>query len=152
MLTFINLIPAGALAVICTWTDLKSMTIYNRHTYPAALIGLIYCIVTAQYAHIYGTVLVAAVYLFFFITGKMGGGDLKLALALSLFLGMDPVLYGSIMAGFVLMTWGFAYTWYKTGQFRSGVLVAVGKLPGGEVPFGAILGPAAMLAAIVHLI
>lgn len=148
LVTYINLIPAGALAAICTWTDIKSMTIYNRYTYPAALIGLIYCIVTAQFAHIYGTALVAAIYLFFFITGKMGGGDLKLAVALSLFLGVDPVLYGSIMAGFLMMFWGFAMTWHRTGKIRNGLLVAFGKLPGGEVPYGAILGPASFLTAV----
>jgi len=89
-------------------------------------------------------------YLFFFLTGKMGGGDLKLAVALSLFLGAEPVLLGSIMAAVAMMVWGFASTWYRSGQMRNGFLVAVGKLPGGEVPYGAVLGPASLLVAILN--
>jgi hypothetical protein len=77
---------------------------------------------------------------------------LKLAVALSLFLGHEPVLCGSILAGVVLMAWGFAHTWYRTGQLKQGVLVAAGKLPGGEVPYGAVLGPVTMLMAVVLLV
>lgn len=141
----INVLLAGVLVAICAWTDIKYMAIYNRVTYPAILTGIIYCIAADQYANLTGTLIILAVYLFFFISGKMGGGDLKLAVALSLFLGMDMVLYGSILAGVVLMAWGFASTWYKTGQLKSGVLVALGKLPGGEAPYGAVLGPASLL-------
>ncbi|MCL6479910.1 MAG: hypothetical protein K6T65_16195 [Peptococcaceae bacterium] len=42
MIPYINLALAGALAAVCAWTDIKSITIYNRHTYPAAVIGLVY--------------------------------------------------------------------------------------------------------------
>ncbi len=146
MISHVNIALAGALTAICAWTDIKSMTIYNRHTYPAVVVGLIYSAVTAQYHHLYGALVIFVIYLFFFLSGKMGGGDLKLAVALSLFLGMEPVILGSLLAGFVLMAWGFASTWHKTGQIKSGVMVAFGKLPGGEAPYGAVLGPAAVLA------
>lgn len=149
MITYINIAFAGVLTVVCTWTDIKSMTIYNRYTYPAAVIGLIYSVATAQYSHLYGALIVFAMYLLLFIMagGKLGGGDLKLAVALSLFIGYEPVIYGSILAGIVLIFWGFVTTSLKTG-FRAGVLVAVGKLPGGSLPYGAVLGPASLLAAI----
>ncbi|MCL5058869.1 MAG: A24 family peptidase [Actinobacteria bacterium] len=152
MIPYVNLILAGILTAICTYTDIKSMTIYNRHTYPAAVSGLVYSIATAQWSHLYGSMVILSIYLFFFLSGKMGGGDLKLAVALSLFLGHEPVLCGSILAGMVLMAWGLAYTWYKTGQLKQGVMVAAGRLPGGEVPYGAVLGPATMLMTVLQLV
>ncbi|MFZ5650945.1 MAG: A24 family peptidase [Bacillota bacterium] len=152
MIPHVNLILAGILTAICTYTDIKSMTIYNRHTYPAAVTGLVYSIATAQWSHLYGSLVILSIYLFFFLSGKMGGGDLKLAVAMSLFLGHEPVLCGSILAGLVLMAWGFVRTWYRTGQLKQGVLVAAGRLPGGEVPYGAVLGPATMLMSAVLLV
>ncbi|MCL5057154.1 MAG: A24 family peptidase [Actinobacteria bacterium] len=151
MIPHANLILAGILTVICSYTDIKSMTIYNRYTYPAAVTGFVYVIVTAQWSHLYGSIVILSIYLFFFLSGKMGGGDLKLAVALSLFLGHEPVLCGSILAGVVLMAWGFACTWYKTGQLKQGVLVAAGRLPGGEFPYGAVLGPASVTVAVLIL-
>ncbi|MFZ5650837.1 MAG: prepilin peptidase [Bacillota bacterium] len=145
----INLILAISLVAACTWTDLKHRMIYNHFTYPAVLAGLVSSIATGQYANIWGSLIIFAVYLFFFTTGKMGGGDLKLAVALSLFLGMEAVLLGSIMAGVVMMIWGFAFTWARTGQIQAAVLVMAGKLPGGEAPYGALLGPTSLLIAVL---
>lgn len=149
MIEYINLLLALPLVLICARTDIKSMTIYNRHTYPAAAVGLIYSLATAQYAHLYGALIVFAMYLLLFILGKgkMGGGDLKLAVALSLFIGYEPVIYGSILAGLVLMGWGFVTTLLRTG-FKAGVLVAAGKLPGGAVPYGAVLGPVTIAVSL----
>jgi len=132
---------------VCIWTDLKTRTIYNRYTYPAVIIGLIICIATTKYSNIYGSLIIMAMYLFFFLSGRMGGGDLKLAVALSLFLGSESVMLGSILAAVIMIAWGLVSTWQRTGQVRNGILVAVGKLPGGEVPYGAILGPACLLMA-----
>jgi len=151
MIFYISLALAGALVAVSTWTDLKSRAIFNRFTYPAAAAGLVLCIMAKQHNHLKGALIVFAVYLFFFLTGKMGGGDLKLAVALSLFLGMEAVIFGSIMAGIVIMAWGFAGTWHKTGQLRMAVLVMTGRLPGGEVPYGAILGPMSLTAAVMLL-
>jgi len=148
----LNFLLAGVLVVVCIWTDLKTRTIYNRYTYPAVIIGLILCIATAQYSNIYGSLIIMAVYLFFFLTGKMGGGDLKLAVALSLFLGAEPVLLGSILAAVIMIAWGFVSTWHKTGQIRNGLLVAAGKLPGGEVPYGAMLGPASIIVYMFKIL
>ncbi len=150
MIPCLNLVLAGILTAICTYTDIKSMTIYNRHTYPAAVAGLVYVIVTAQWSHLYGSLVILTLYLFFFLSGKIGGGDLKLAVALSLFLGYEPVLCGSVLAGVVLMVWGFARTWYRTGQLKQGALVAAGRLPGGEAPYGAVLGPASLLITVLQ--
>lgn len=148
----LNLLSAGLLVAFCTWTDLRRRMIYNHITYPAALAGLVSSIATGQYANILGSLVIFAVYLLFFLTGKMGGGDLKLAVALSLFIGMEPVLMGSILAGVVMMIWGFAYTWARTRQIQAAALVATGKLPGGEVPYGAILGPASLLIAVLQYV
>jgi len=148
----LNFLMAALLVALCAWTDIRTRTIYNRHTYPAIIIGIILCIATDRYSNLYGSLIIMAMYLFFFLTGKMGGGDLKLAVALSLFLGSEPVLLGSILAALVMMAWGFALTWRKTGQVRNGILVAVGKLPGGEVPYGAMLGPASLLIAVLQYV
>ena len=151
MILYLNIGLASVLAILCAWTDLKSMTIYNRHTYPAVIIGLIYSLVTAQYSHLYGSLIIFGMYLFLFIKGqgKMGGGDLKLAVALSLFLGMEPIIYGSIVAGVFLMIWGFFATWIRSGQVQTAAFVVSGKLPGGALPFGAILGPASVAMALL---
>jgi len=47
------------------------------------------------------------------------------------------------------LIWGFAATWHRTGQLQTAVLVVAGKVPGGEAPYGAILGPASVLIAIM---
>lgn len=146
----INLFLAVCLAAACAWTDWKHRMIYNHITYPAVLAGLVSSIATGQYANIRGSLIIFAVYLLFFLTGKMGGGDLKLAVALSLFLGMEPVILGSILAGVAMMIWGFVYTWSRTRQIQAAVLVMAGRLPGGEVPYGAILGPASLLIAVLE--
>jgi len=153
LIPYLNPALAGVLAAICAWTDLKSMTIYNRHTYPAAVAGLVYSLATAQYHHLYGALIVFAMYLVLFLIGrgKMGGGDLKLAVAISFFLGYEAVIYGSLLAGVILLAWGFASTAARSG-LRAGVLVAMGRLPGGALPYGALLGPLSVMAAILQII
>ncbi|MCL6557814.1 MAG: hypothetical protein K6U74_03245 [Firmicutes bacterium] len=42
-------------------------------------------------------------------------------------------------AGLVLMAWGFASTWHRTGQMKAGMMVAPGRLP----------GPAAFMVALI---
>jgi Flp pilus assembly protein protease CpaA len=135
--------------VICAWTDLQSRKIYNLCTYPAAAAGVAINIVTGSFDNILAGLVVFCLYLCFFLSGKMGAGDLKLAVALSLLLGLRPVLLGTLGAGLVLMAWGFAFTWHKTGQLQAALLVATGRLPGGEVPYGAVLGPAVIIAAFL---
>ncbi|MHB8158116.1 MAG: prepilin peptidase [Desulfocucumaceae bacterium] len=146
----INILLAAALAAVCAWTDIKSRAIWNIFTYPAAVTGLMLSVWAGNYANIYGAIIIFAIYLYFFIAGKMGAGDLKLAVALSLFMGAQPALLGTLAAGVLMLAWGFVSTWYKTGQLRAAVLVAVGKLPGGSVPFGAIMGPSAVAIALIQ--
>jgi len=140
---------AALLAAVCTLTDIKTRKIYNVLTYPAVLVGIALNLLAGSYANIYGGIIIFAMYLYFFLSGKMGAGDLKLAVALALLLGMQPVLLGSLAAGILLLIWGFAATWHRTGQLQTAVLVVAGKVPGGEAPYGAILGPASVLIAIM---
>ncbi|KJS69913.1 MAG: hypothetical protein JL50_01100 [Peptococcaceae bacterium BICA1-7] len=144
-----GIILAFLLVAVCTWTDIKERLIYNIFTYPAVLAGIILNILAGNYVNIYGGLIIFAMYLCFFLSGKMGAGDLKLAVALSLLLGIQPVLLGSFIAGIVLIAWGFTTTWYKTGQLQTAVMVVSGKVPGGEAPYGAVLGPATVLMAIM---
>lgn len=125
------------------------MKIYNRHVYPAVIVGLIFCFVTGQYFNIFGAVAVFLIYLLFFALGKMGGGDLKLATALTLFLGPVPVFYGSALAGAGMALWGGIQAWRATGQFSAAVLTLQGKLPGRSVPFAVLLGPVSVLTSIL---
>lgn len=140
---------AVVLVLVCAWTDIKTRTIYNAVTYPAVAAGVVINVFEGSYANLTGSLIIFAMYLIFFMSGKMGAGDLKLAVALSLLLGMQPVLLGSMTAGIILLIWGFAVTWHSTGQLQAAVMVVAGKLPGGEVPYGAVLGPAALGMAIM---
>lgn len=149
MYTNIGFFLAASLVAVCTWTDIRARCIYNMFTYPAALAGVILSLLAGSYANLYGGLIIFAMYLYFILSGKMGAGDLKLAVALALLLGMQPVLLGSLAAGILLLVWGFAETWHRTGQLQTAVLVVAGKVPGGEVPYGAILGPASVLIAIM---
>lgn len=137
---------------VCAWTDVRERLIYNVFTYPAAITGLVLNLLAGTYVNIYQSLVILAMYLYFFLTGKMGAGDLKLAVALSLLLGMQPVLWGSLLAGIMLMAWGFATTWHRTGQLQAAALVAAGKLPGGEVPYGAVMGPAALGVGFLNVL
>lgn len=145
----INVVFGSILAAICAWTDIKSRTIYNKHTYTAAIIGLIYCIATKQYSHLYGALIILAMYLFLFISGKgkLGGGDLKLAVALTFFIGYEAIIYGSMLSGVIMMLYGFVSTYCRTGQLQTATYVVLGKVPGGEVPYGAMLGLVSVLIA-----
>lgn len=149
MYPYISLFLAAVLVAACTWTDLRSRRIYNAITYPAALAGLVLNLMEGSRANLYGSLIILAMYLYFFLSGKMGAGDLKLAVVLSLLLGFQPVLLGTLAAGVLIMAWGFSSTWLKTGQLLAAVLVTAGKLPGGEVPYGAMLGPATVLFAFL---
>ena len=145
----ISLFLAIVLVTVCTWTDLRNRCIYNVLTYPAALSGVLLNLMEGSWANLYGSLIIFAMYLYFFLSGKMGAGDLKLAVALSLLLGFQPVLLGTLASGVLIMAWGFSSTWHKTGQLQTAVLVVAGKLPGGEVPYGAVLGPATVLVAFL---
>jgi len=125
---------AVALVAVCAWTDIKTRTIFNIITYPTIAAGVAINIITGKYENIMGSLIIFAMYLFFFLSGKMGAGDLKLAVALSLLLGLQLVLLGSLTAGVILLVWGFASTWYRTGHLHTAAMVVVGRLPGGELP------------------
>jgi prepilin peptidase CpaA len=146
----ISFFLAAVLVTACTWTDLRSRRIYNVFTYPAALAGVVLSLMEGNWFNLYGSLIILAMYLYFFLSGKMGAGDLKRAVALSLLLGFMPVLFGTLAAGVLIMAWGFSATWRRTGQLQTAVLVVAGKLPGGEVPYGAVLGPSALGVAVLQ--
>lgn len=147
MMLYINLSLAAILAGICAWSDAKTMIIPNKYTYPFTAIGLILCLVTRQYSMIFGALTIFAVYLLL-MTFSMGGGDLKLATALTLFLDLEPVLYGTLLAAVVMCVYGVVKTLRTTGEVSAAIGVLIGKVPGGVVPFGAMMGPASVLCAV----
>ncbi|OPX92350.1 MAG: Type IV leader peptidase family protein [Pelotomaculum sp. PtaB.Bin104] len=143
---YINLFLAAILAGICAWSDAKTMKIPNQYTYPFAVIGLILCLTNGQYDKLFNALTVFVVYLLL-MSFSMGGGDLKLATALALFLGAEPVLYGTLIASVVMCLYGITKTFYATGQISAVVGVLMGRVPAGAVPFGALMGPASVLCA-----
>ncbi|OPX89562.1 MAG: Type IV leader peptidase family protein [Pelotomaculum sp. PtaB.Bin104] len=142
----INLFLAAILAGICAWSDAKTMKIPNQYTYPFALAGLLLCLTTGQYDKLYNALTVFLFYLLLVAFGT-GVGDLKLATVLALFLGQEPVLYGTLIAAMVMCLYGVTKTFYATGQISAVVGVLMGKVPAGAVPFGALMGPASVLCA-----
>ncbi len=66
MVFYISLAMAVMLVAVSTWTDLKSRTILNRFTYPAAISGLILCIIAKQHDYLKGALIIFALYLFSF--------------------------------------------------------------------------------------
>ncbi|MFZ5643883.1 MAG: prepilin peptidase [Bacillota bacterium] len=150
-MSYINLSLAAILVAVCTWTDIKKRIIYNVVTYPSVLAGIVLNILSGTYVNLYQSLIVFVIYLYFFMSGKIGAGDLKLAVALSLFLGIQPVLLGSLAAGVIMMVYGFSTTWHKTG-LQAAVMVAAGKIPGGEVPYGAVMGPLTLGIAFLNIL
>jgi len=144
---YVNLSLATILAGICAWSDAKTMIIPNKCTYPFAVIGLILCLATGQYSKLLGSLAISAVY-FLLMAFSMGGGDLKLATALALFIGAEPVLYGTLLAAMLMCVYGIVKTLRTTGQISVALGVLVGKVPAGAVPFGALMGPASVICAV----
>lgn len=167
----INLIFASILAVITAYTDAKKMIIYNKHVYPFMIIGLLLAIIQRRYDLLFSALIVFGVYYAVYAGGKflsrlnvalggialpenetaMGGGDLKLSVALALFIGHMPVLYGTILAAVLMLIFSGVKAWAVTGSPMAIAYVAGGKLPSKPVSFGVLLGPCAVAIAVLLL-
>lgn len=147
------------------YTDIKEKMIYNRHVFPFILIGLVLDIVTRQYYLLLSGLIVFALYALLFYAKNlitkiavslggigisqhddaMGGGDVKLSLALALFLGALPVLYGTVLASVLIVIGAGVKAWKTTGSPSAVAYIATGKLPAPPMAFGALLGPSAVI-------
>lgn len=164
----VNLGLAGILAGITAFTDLKAMKIYNKHVFPFAAIGVILAIYQGRYDLILSGLMVFGIYLFFYAGGRflskilmavggvpipagqkpMGGGDVKLAATLAFFVGHMPVLYGTIMACFMIILYVGIRAWINTGSIMAFAYTATAKLPSKPAPMGVLLGPCTVLIAM----
>mgnify|MGYP000945558322 CR=1 FL=1 len=148
---YLNLSLAFILSILCARTDLKDMIIPNKYTYPALVIGIVLCLATGEFDYLFGGLAVFATYLIMCLFFSVGMGDLKLATALAFFLGAQPVIYGTLVVSAGMCVYGVIKTFLNTGRLSAVFGVLIGKFPAGAVPFGAFMGPASVMSALVML-
>jgi Flp pilus assembly protein protease CpaA len=155
----INLLLAAVLVGVAAYTDITKMKIYNKHVGVFFLIGAVSIMVQKQYELLLSAALVLAIYLFFY-TGSgilsniavnmglmplpegakpLGGGDVKLAVVLALFLGHLPVLYGTVAGLIMMVIWQGVKRWRYTGSPQGLAEVALGRVHA-PAAFGPFLG------------
>jgi prepilin peptidase CpaA len=103
------------LTFVCAYTDSRRGKIYNKVTYPAALLGLALSFVMSPpspLASLTGLCGALALYELMRRIGGMGAGDVKLMAAVGALKGLPFVLFGSLymfciagLAGLILLAW-----------------------------------------------
>ncbi|CDZ56620.1 prepilin peptidase [Neorhizobium galegae] len=93
---------AVALALIAAMLDHRSGIIPNRLTYPFLCAGLLLSLaamgISGLGLALAGLLAASAVFLFAFLAGSCGGGDVKLMAALGALLGLGPAVDVTLMA------------------------------------------------------
>lgn len=120
-----------------TYTDLKSMLLYDSVTVLLALIGIIRAVYLTQIMPaLQGAAVLFAIMLalYFASRGGMGEGDVKLAPALGVWLTPGPGLLALLLA-------------FVSGSIAGGVLLLCGKNRRSAIPFGPFL---CLGAAVAH--
>jgi|GEM_PF-5545622 len=109
------LIPLMMLS-ICVLTDWRKLKIYNWVTIPGLIIGIIYVIYAKTYSVSYGFsfLFLFLILLFVYSHGAMRGGDVKLLLALSLFLTPAAFFFNSAL----LMFSAFFYFFFQAVRVK----------------------------------
>jgi Flp pilus assembly protein protease CpaA len=161
---------AALLAAITAYTDATKMKIYNKHTYPFIVLGTVLALYKGNYHLILSASIILGVYYLiyagghfmaklFAVTGALppgkgesplGGGDLKLAVALALYLGHYPVLYGTLLTSVILFAVAGTRAWATTGSPMAMIYMAAGKLPSKAMPMGLFLGPCTLVVALLY--
>ncbi|KJS75618.1 MAG: hypothetical protein JL56_07285 [Desulfotomaculum sp. BICA1-6] len=135
---------AMTIALVAAYTDASKMIIPNWLTFSTIITGVILNVWMVRYDYLTGALVVFGVMFFCWISGWIGGGDMKLAPGLALFLGALPVLYGVALAAAVYALWGALRAWRQSGRFAAFTMVLLGKIPGGAVPLAVLMGPMAV--------
>jgi len=138
------IILSSFVAIVAAYNDAKRMIIPNWLTMTTIAAGLRFVIWTGSYENLIGALLVFGMMLLFWSFGWIGGGDVKLAPGLTLFLGAVPVLYGIALACAIFALWSATKEWRNSGRFISFPMVLLGKVPGGAVPLAVLMGPMAV--------
>ena len=91
---------------LAVYTDVRERKVLNKHTFPAAVAGLVLCAVDSWKTALF-RLAVIAVEVFSSIFGLMGMGDLKLLIALTAIWGFHPVLCALLGACAVMICFAF---------------------------------------------
>ncbi|RKO65701.1 prepilin peptidase [Desulfofundulus salinus] len=138
-------IIAAVVALAAAYMDARwEMTIPNWLTYPTILGGVLLDLWLGRYDYLVGALVVFVAMFLCWMFGWIGGGDMKLAPGLALFLGPLPVLYGVALASAIFAIWGGLKAWRGTGRPAAFLMVLVGRMPGGAVPLAVLMGPLAV--------
>lgn len=127
------------LLTIHTYTDLKSMLLYDNVTFALAGVGLLRAIYLKQFSAAWqgaGALLIFMLLLYYLSRGGMGEGDVKLAPALGLWLGLEQGLLCLLLA-------------FVSGALAGGVLLLQGKSRCFALPFGPFLCGGALVSFLV---
>lgn len=90
---------AAALAAAAARTDMETGKIYNAHTLAGLLCGMLLGYLQGSFFDAFLSVIIAGIVPFYFwMTGRMGGGDLKIALALGALLGVQVAVFAFLLA------------------------------------------------------
>jgi Flp pilus assembly protein protease CpaA len=169
----LSILTLGGVLLTCAWTDLRHRKIYNSITYPAALFGILlnaFCSLGAnppQNTGLYlslsnwfgaigfaqsliGGGICFVLLLRVYLNGGAGGGDVKLAAVLGVFLGVPSAIYVLMLsvvvaAAFLLPSriWnlGWRGMWESEADSKSAGLAN----PRFSVPLGAFYAAAYVL-------
>ncbi len=137
MVNYLALLIPLVMLSICVLTDWQKRKIYNWVTIPGSILGIIYVIYAKTYSVSYGVsfFFLFLILLFVYSHGAMRGGDVKLLLALSLFLTPGALFFNSAL----FMFSAFFYFFFQTVRIKgltqtindiktdSLVLIAIGE-------------------------
>lgn len=133
----------GITLLIAVYCDLRTRRIPNMLTLPAIVIGMV---ITGLYDGKAALAAAAVMLGIFFLgmTGILGGGDLKLLMALTAFCGVFPMLIATGAASvLILITEGIRRPKETWSAIKSGLCFFIGKTAGEKqgrrVPFAPYL-------------
>ncbi|MGD0620955.1 MAG: A24 family peptidase [Thermacetogeniaceae bacterium] len=118
---YIYTIPLG-LSMVCAYTDLKTNFIFNKITFPMALLGLIYSALTGKIImSLIGLAIGFGIFLIPVLMGGAGAGDAKMAGAIGAWLGLG-ILQVIFVASVIGLVWG-SIRLQKAGMLKSRVTI-----------------------------
>ncbi len=105
------------ICAIASYTDLKERLIYDKLTYPSIALGFLFAVCDAVIGDFTGIALAAAIFAFsyaLYFAGKIGGGDVKLFVALALLipragnklLFIEMLLYAALLSSAAVSCYG----------------------------------------------
>lgn len=157
---YVNLTIAAALAGVCAWTDASKtkdgeykLLVPNWVVFPGFIAGVVLCLLDKRYNLLFAALLVFVLFSYFRIRYNVGGGDLKLAVTLALLLGLEPVLYGTILASMLMLVYGMVKVKRMGGSFSDAAGLLQGISPewfDSRFPFAALMGPSIVVIAAVQ--